>query len=172
MFADCHIYSTSSYEYICINLSNKPDWFTNRFPTGKVPAIEQNGEKMVESEMICLFLDQMHPENSLFDVSGQETFDAAKAWCSKVSYLFINLFRDLWMLWLLNGQCALLFRVLVYVIVFLLQVANAYYLFTKYSIWCTLRDAVKKLFQMHHITFNCASLLSCDLAFGKVCSWS
>ena len=99
----------SSYEYILINLSNKPDWFTSRFPTGKVPAIEQNGEKMVESEIICLFLDQMHPENSLFNVSGQEAIDTAKAWCSKVSDLlssnFWNLVCDCVSVRQLNMQC-------------------------------------------------------------------
>lgn len=54
-----------------IELSNKPEWFLRRSPTGKVPMLLVNGNTVLfESAVICEFIDEttpgsMLPENPL-----------------------------------------------------------------------------------------------------------
>lgn len=45
-----------------IDLSNKPDWFLNMSPTGKVPLLLVNGKHVLfESAVICEFLNEVTP---------------------------------------------------------------------------------------------------------------
>ncbi|XP_017134993.1 pyrimidodiazepine synthase isoform X1 [Drosophila miranda] len=55
---------------IYINLQAKPDWFTKMSSTAKVPALEvvKEGENsvLIESLVICDYLDEMYPEVPLY----------------------------------------------------------------------------------------------------------
>jgi glutathione S-transferase len=44
-----------------IDLSNKPDWFLNISPLGKVPVLLVDGEVLFESAVICEYLDEITP---------------------------------------------------------------------------------------------------------------
>lgn len=54
-----------------VDLGNKPQWFLELSPLGKVPVLQVNGEEVVfESAVICEFLDEvtpgsLHPSNPL-----------------------------------------------------------------------------------------------------------
>ncbi len=54
-----------------VDLGNKPQWFRELSPLGKVPVLQVNGEAVVfESAVICEFLDEvtpdsLHPSNPL-----------------------------------------------------------------------------------------------------------
>jgi glutathione S-transferase len=45
-----------------IDLANKPDWFLERVPTGRVPALFLGSETLFESAVINEFLDETTPE--------------------------------------------------------------------------------------------------------------
>jgi len=47
-----------------IDLSNKPDWFRQISPLGKVPVLQVEAETLFESAVICEYLDEITP-NSL-----------------------------------------------------------------------------------------------------------
>lgn len=54
----------------CVDLSNKPGWFTAVSPLGKTPVLLAGGEAIFESAVICEFLDEafaphLHPRNAL-----------------------------------------------------------------------------------------------------------
>lgn len=56
------------YNVTNIHLKAKPEWFTQKSPLGKVPALElpeAPGEPLIESLVICDFLDEKYPENQL-----------------------------------------------------------------------------------------------------------
>ena len=49
------------YNFIGIDLVNKPDWFLEMYPTGKVPVLK-DGDKMIpESLVIVNYLDEVYP---------------------------------------------------------------------------------------------------------------
>ncbi|KAL0279957.1 UNVERIFIED_CONTAM: hypothetical protein PYX00_001397 [Menopon gallinae] len=55
------------YEVVNINLNDKPDWFFDKSPEGKVPAIElENGVTLYESLIIANYLDEQYPERPLY----------------------------------------------------------------------------------------------------------
>lgn len=55
------------YDVVNINLSDKPDWFYDKSPEGKVPAIElPNGETLYESLILADYLDEKYPERPLY----------------------------------------------------------------------------------------------------------
>lgn len=52
------------YECININLKDKPEWFFELNPGGKVPVIEHpNGKVMYESAICCDYLEDFFPDN-------------------------------------------------------------------------------------------------------------
>lgn len=54
------------YDVVNIKLSNKPDWYFERNPLGKVPAIEtESGDCLYESLIIADYLDEKYPERPL-----------------------------------------------------------------------------------------------------------
>ena len=50
-----------------IDLKNKPDWFLQVSPYGKVPLLLVEGTALFESTAICEFLDETFPPSSLPD---------------------------------------------------------------------------------------------------------
>lgn len=59
-----------SFHIIYINLTEKPEWLTKVSALGKVPALEIISEKenntLIESLVICEYLDEKYPENPLY----------------------------------------------------------------------------------------------------------
>lgn len=58
------------HERTYIDLSNKPDWFRQISPLGKVPLLKVDEEILFESAVICEYLDEitpgsLHPSDSL-----------------------------------------------------------------------------------------------------------
>ena len=49
------------YDRTYINLSNKPDWFAQISPLGKVPLLQVGDEVLFESAVICEYLDEITP---------------------------------------------------------------------------------------------------------------
>lgn len=49
------------HERTYIDLSNKPDWFRQISPLGKVPLLKVDGEVLFESAVICEYLDEITP---------------------------------------------------------------------------------------------------------------
>lgn len=71
-------YHKIDYDLIPIALPDKPDWFLRLSPSGKVPMLLYNGEKLVESDLIMRFVDELRgPDASLMKVCGLETFQHA-----------------------------------------------------------------------------------------------
>jgi glutathione S-transferase len=54
-----------------IDLANKPDWFRQISPLGKVPVLQVGDETLFESAVICEYLDEITP-NSLHPVDPLE----------------------------------------------------------------------------------------------------
>lgn len=61
-----HLYS---HDTVFINLSDKPEWYLNIFPTGKVPALIYDGQFLSESLLLVDFLDEQFPEPPLWNNS-------------------------------------------------------------------------------------------------------
>lgn len=54
------------YDVVYINLTQKPEWFLEKNPIGKVPCIElEGGEILYESLIIAEYLDEAYPQNKL-----------------------------------------------------------------------------------------------------------
>ncbi|HEX4323723.1 MAG TPA: glutathione S-transferase family protein [Gaiellaceae bacterium] len=53
------------FEAVEIDLSDRPDWFYEKNPTGRVPVIEENGWVLPESAVIMEFLEERYPEPAL-----------------------------------------------------------------------------------------------------------
>ncbi|KRT79260.1 Glutathione S-transferase, partial [Oryctes borbonicus] len=54
------------HDIVNINLINKPEWYTNVHPEGKVPALDTGSKVIVESLNICDFLDKEYPNPPLY----------------------------------------------------------------------------------------------------------
>nr|VZI48929.1 unnamed protein product [Spirometra erinaceieuropaei] len=68
-------YHQIPYDRILINLSSKPSWYLRLNPSGKVPLLLHRGEKMVESDVIMKYVDQIKgPETSLLSICGEGGF--------------------------------------------------------------------------------------------------
>ncbi len=60
-------YKKIPYHTININLSQKPEWFQEVSALGNIPSLEIPAEKasIIESLIICDYLDEKYPENPL-----------------------------------------------------------------------------------------------------------
>lgn len=54
------------HEIVNINLINKPEWYFQIHPEGKVPALDVGSQIIVESLDICDWLEDHYPENPLY----------------------------------------------------------------------------------------------------------
>lgn len=53
------------YECVNINLKDKPDWFLDLNPLGKVPTIEHpDGRVLYESTICCDYLEELYPDKA------------------------------------------------------------------------------------------------------------
>jgi len=53
------------FDYKTVDLSNKPDWFLELSPYGKVPVVKRGDEVVFESAIINEYLDEVFPEKAL-----------------------------------------------------------------------------------------------------------
>lgn len=53
------------HEVVNINLKNKPEWFLQKNPLGRVPTLEKDDRIVYESAICCDYLDQVYPDNKL-----------------------------------------------------------------------------------------------------------
>lgn len=55
------------YDAVYINLTQKPKWYLEKYPLGKVPCIElEDGEALTESLIIADYLEDAYPEVPLY----------------------------------------------------------------------------------------------------------
>ena len=45
---------------------DKPEWFLEKFPLSKVPALEKDNQTTYESLITCDFLDEAYPDPPLY----------------------------------------------------------------------------------------------------------
>ena len=56
------------YHTIFVNMRLKPEWFFEKSPLGKVPALEipsVKGDPLIESLIVAEYLDEKYPQNPL-----------------------------------------------------------------------------------------------------------
>ena len=53
------------HEYVAIDLRDKPDWYYEVLPTGKVPLLEHDGHRIWESAIVCEYLEEAFPQKPL-----------------------------------------------------------------------------------------------------------
>jgi len=91
------------YHVVNINLTEKPEWYFNINPIGKVPAIELVNEPgspfLVESLVICEYLDEKYPEKALYS-KNPLTKAQDNLWIQKFSELTTPFYQ----LMLLSGD--------------------------------------------------------------------
>lgn len=54
------------HDIVNINLATKPEWFFQKNPLGKVPALELHGDVLFESLVTCDYLDELYPSPVLY----------------------------------------------------------------------------------------------------------
>lgn len=54
------------HEIVNIHLRQKPEWLFEKSPLGKVPSLELDGQALIESLVICDYLDEAYPEPPLY----------------------------------------------------------------------------------------------------------
>nr|VZI21051.1 unnamed protein product [Spirometra erinaceieuropaei] len=78
-------YHEIPYDRILISVGSKPSWYLQMNPKGKVPLLMHHGLKMIDSEVIMKYVDQLKgAENSLLSVCGEEGFQKALDMSSSV----------------------------------------------------------------------------------------
>ena len=53
------------HETVNINLKNKPEWYFDINPRGKVPSLERNGDIIYESDITSNYVDEVFPGKRL-----------------------------------------------------------------------------------------------------------
>ena len=87
------IYKGIDYDITYIDLANKPDWFLEISPFGKVPVLRTKGEVLFESAVINEYLDEINPPS----LHPTDPLAKAKnrAWTEFASQLLMTLFHHL-----------------------------------------------------------------------------
>ncbi|KAG6544637.1 hypothetical protein Mapa_013942 [Marchantia paleacea] len=74
------------YDAVYIDVSNKPQWFLEANPEGKVPVIKHEGKWVADSDVITALLEDLHPEPSL-KVPDDKKSAGASIWSAFIAYL-------------------------------------------------------------------------------------
>jgi glutathione S-transferase len=72
------------HEYVSVDLKDKPDWYHEVLPSGKVPLLEHNGHRIWESAIVCEYLEEAFPQKALFPKDPGERAKA-RIWIDWVS---------------------------------------------------------------------------------------
>jgi glutathione S-transferase len=72
------------YDWVSIDLANKPDWFLKLSPTGKVPLLDVGGHAIFESSVILEYLEEtiapkLHPTDALVRADHRAWIEFASA---------------------------------------------------------------------------------------------
>ena len=84
------------HEYVAIDLRNKPEWYHDVLPTGKVPLLEDGDHRIWESGILCEFLEDAYPEPALLPQAPAARADA-RMWINFSSERFVPVFYKLLM---------------------------------------------------------------------------
>lgn len=76
------------FELVEIDLQNKPAWFTTVSVYGKVPALEHDGKRFVESAIVGEYLNEVFPEPSLLPKDPAARADA-RFWIDYANTRFV-----------------------------------------------------------------------------------
>jgi len=80
------------YEIEYIDLSNKPDWFLEISPTGKVPVVQTpDGHTLFESAVINEYLDEVHGPQMMPDTPIARAQE--RMWCDFMTGLYGDAYR-------------------------------------------------------------------------------
>ncbi len=81
-------------DYVAIDLANKPDWYHDVLPSGKVPLLEHDGNRIWESMILLEYLEEVFPEPALYPATAGDRARARIA-IDWVSGQFIPVFYKL-----------------------------------------------------------------------------
>lgn len=82
------------HDYVAIDLRNKPDWYDDVLPTGKVPLLENGSDRVWESAIVCEYVEDSFPEPPLLPRDpGAKA--AARIWIDWVSNTFVPAYYKL-----------------------------------------------------------------------------
>lgn len=60
-------FSSTRYDVVNVNLTDKPEWLYEKSPMGKVPALElESGDCIYESMIIADYLDEKYAQRPLY----------------------------------------------------------------------------------------------------------
>lgn len=60
------------HEYVAIDFKNKPEWYDDVLPTGKVPLLEYDADRVWESSVVCEYLEERFPQSPLMPATPGE----------------------------------------------------------------------------------------------------
>jgi glutathione S-transferase len=82
------------HEVVYIDLSDKPPWFLELSPRGKVPVLVADGTPLFESQAICEYLEEVLPEPRLMP-AAPVLRARDRAWFAFAEDVFLAIFRRL-----------------------------------------------------------------------------
>lgn len=82
------------HEYVAIDLRNKPDWYHDVLPSGKVPLLEHQGNRVWESAIVCEYLEEAFPQPALLP-SDPGARAQARLWIDWASNSFVPAYYKL-----------------------------------------------------------------------------
>lgn len=82
------------YEYVAIDLRDKPDWFYKVLPSGKVPLLEHEGYRLWESAVVCEYLEDVFAQPALLP-SDPGKRAQARIWVAWTGDVLVSLFYRL-----------------------------------------------------------------------------
>lgn len=80
-----------AYDVTYIDLKDKPDWFLQLSPLGKVPVLKVGEVALFESAVICEYLDEVHPPS--LHPADPLVKAVNRGWIEFSSELFVDLYR-------------------------------------------------------------------------------
>lgn len=80
-----------AYERVYIDMANKPEWFLQLSPLGKVPLLRVGNAAIFETVVICEYIEEVHPSPPLHPV---EPLDRARhrSWVEFASAVIADVF--------------------------------------------------------------------------------
>jgi len=84
------------FSYKNVDLKNKPDWFLEKSPLGKVPVLRfPDGRFIFESAIINEFIDDLLPQDKRLSPSDPFTRAHNRAWLEFIGSIFTDFFGSL-----------------------------------------------------------------------------
>lgn len=97
------------YEFVNVDISNKPEGYEKISPLKRIPALEVDGRYLADSAVICSYLEQTQPQPSLYP---QDAYERARTlWFEKYADYEIStnctfaVFRNRIVMRLMGREC-------------------------------------------------------------------